>query len=695
MAKSFTNYNPRIIEQDNVAIVQSSSQITSDPTATVLDKDWSKEAFLINDSEFGDTGDIVNRYWSTASAKFTDTRMGCNIGVNSRPQFTRYADVRVQGRLAGRKKVTVGETSGNFGMGRYYSEAIDDPGQVVYLRFGVPQFNSLTNFISKAFSGDLTTLARTGRTSAFFTLGKLVGSIAAMVAFPAIAVIAIGYKVVNHYFGRATSKFYTLKPTMHLYWSVVNQLVNTLAINRGILPKMLNDDPAQRIGRPYKIDEDTLSAMARLLPDMFVEDAVGFRFDVYAIANKAQRLANQQFHTDYTDLNNGTSTDFTGYVKKDITSNGSHPTHISDDKNKPTLGARLNDLLQFGYYTTTDKDSKTEINPKIDINNPKGAEKKDTSWFQDFLTHTDSEFRDGAAFASFRVDHTGSVSESFANATVESDLSSKLNGISSQIREARFTFAEGNLVGGVGGMIQDVVGAAKDVVMGAASGLTFGFSDLLAGLAGSGFVDIPKHWQSSTANLPRSSYTIQLISPYNNPISHVQNIYIPLCMLLAGALPMGTGKASYTSPFICQLYDRGRCQIQLGMIESLSITRGTSNLPFDIEGKALALDVTFTVADLSSIMHMPISAGDLFGYDTTLDEDNILSDYLAVLAGQDIYSQIYALPKAKLRLAKDIANAAKLTSSAYWASVVHDSMPFKNVLEGLNRGTNVTVVTNG
>ena len=217
------------------------------------------------------------------------------------------------------------------------------------------------------------------------------------------------------------------------------------------------------------------------------------------------------------------------------------------------------------------------------------------------------------------------------------------------------------------------MGAVKDLALGALDGVTMGMSNLALGLGGSGFIDIPKHWQSSTAQLPRSSYTMKLISPYGNAISQIQNIYIPLCMILAGTLPIATGKQSYTSPFICQLFDRGRCQIRLGMIESLQITRGTSNLAFDLNGNALALDVTFTVVDLSSIMYMPLTTGTLGGVDMTMDEDNILMDYFAVLAGQDLYTQIYDMSKAKLNIARQLMKVGKLTSAAYWSSLFHES----------------------
>ena len=150
-------------------------------------------------------------------------------------------------------------------------------------------------------------------------------------------------------------------------------------------------------------------------------------------------------------------------------------------------------------------------------------------------------------------------------------------------------------------------------------------------------------------------------------------------MLMAGSLPLSTGSTSYSSPFLVQLYDRGRCQIQLGIIESLSITRGTSNLPFNNKGGVMAVDVSFSVADLSTIMHMPISTGSFLNTSRTgnriSDEDNILMDYLAVLAGQDVYSQIYGMPKVKLAFAKMInLGYEQLTSPAYHAAFFHEEL---------------------
>lgn len=668
---NFTNIDPALNEIDNISIFKTKTSLLSDQQGSLLDKDWAKQAFLTADKNFSDKDDITNRYWSSANGKFTDTKLGSNIGINSRPQFNRYSDIRSKGRLTGRSDVSLTSTIGDNGMGRYYSEAIDDPSQTIYLRFGVPQFNTLTNFLRRAFDGGDIAYNRTGRFPALYKLGQVVGTLTALTAFPILAVAMLAGKAINFFFGRETSRFYTLKPTMHVYWSAVQMLVSTLAINSGIFPKVMNQNTAeQKIGKPFTIDQDQLSMLHDLAPDIFNSQN---GIDIYAVANKGQRLANTAFDKAWDAYEGNTGSDTGGKIMKELSPSGNDDPGLITGGAAPNMMDYLNRVYNLKeYFQSKDAEERLEVDPKLDENKPKGDEKDKPGWFDSYTKFFQSEFRDGSQFAVFKVDHTGSVSESFSNATTESDLSQKLNSISSQARQARFSFADGNLAGGVLGMAASAVGAAKDLALGALDGVTMGFSNLITGLGGSGYIDIPKTWQSSSVNLPRASYTIQLISPYGNPISRLINIFVPIAMLLAAALPRSTGKASYTSPFICQLFDRGRCQVKLGMIESLSIERGTSNLQYNLKGDALAFNVTFTVVDLSSIMHMPTSGGSLLENNMSIDEDNILSDYLAVLASQDIYSQVYAIPKAKLRLAATIAKYMPLSSPAFWASTTNN-----------------------
>lgn len=294
-------------------------------------------------------------------------------------------------------------------MGRYYSEAIDDPSQTIYMRFGVEQFNSLTTFLSNAFSADDTALARTGRaTGIFYNAAKAAGTITAVVAFPAVAALVMGAKLLNWIFARPTSKFYTLKPTMHTYWGAVNQLVNNIAINKGIFPKILADDATkgQRLGQPYVLDQGYLDQLHELMPDVFPEEVIGEGagnyFDIYALANRAQRQANQAFLEDYERLNTGTASDWTGYLQKELSGNGTHSTYISKPNGKSTFFAYMNRILRLDYFVSQDNNPRMEQDPRVDPTSKDPNAKKDPSLFKQFAEFFDAEFRDGSQFAVFK-----------------------------------------------------------------------------------------------------------------------------------------------------------------------------------------------------------------------------------------------------------------------------------------------------
>lgn len=639
----------------------------------ILDELWARRAFLVNDADLEKVVDAQQKYYSTAEVKFTDTRLGMSIGINARPQFTPYSDIRVKGKVRNRNDVTLGFVGGNYGLGRYYSEAIDDNAQTIYMRFGVPQFNSLMVFFQKAFNPATVRLVRSGRAeSVWYSAARAVGSVGIALKFPMVALAFLTVKLLAVCFSAPSSKFYTMKPTMHLYWKTVNSLVNAIAINRGILPRFYRGvfgEPVVDEQSPYYVDGDYLAKLHDLMPDVFTSN---FGYDIWAVANRAQRIANRIHEHDFDKWDNP-SADPKVLLEEtfDYDQYDDRP-----DANQDDIYAYYQEYITADTYQLANEeagDMATE-NPRLEpdprYDQETGEQLKDPP--AGLYEHLNAELRSGSGFAIFKVDFTGPINESFSNSVMESDLSNKFNSISSQFREARFSFAGGNVTGTP---VDGIVAGAVDAATGFISGITFGMFDAIAGLAGGGYIDIPKHWQSSNVSMPKASYSMQLVSPYGNPISQMQNIFIPLAMLMAGALPRSVGKQSYTSPFLVQVFDQGRCQIRLGMIESLSITRGTSHMAFSPMGKVMAVDVSFTVADLSSIMHMPISTGKLFDTPATMDEDNVLMDYLAVLAGQDMYSQIYPVPKAKLNLARLVSSKAHLISPAYWSSFVADQTP--------------------
>lgn len=694
-----TSMNPRLNEINGQGIAPTRTTNPQDSLALLLDRDWVKRSFMVSDAQLEDSTNIKNRYFSSADFKFVDTKLGRSFAINARPQFTPYSDIRRRGRLASRKPVSPISTTGDHGLGRYYSEAIDDPSQNVYMRFGVPEHTSILDFLTRAFDPEALHLAKTGRVKgALFTVGRAIGGYVGIVSFPQVAAIMFIGKIANTIFSKPRYKYYTLKPTMHNYWSAVNLLVNSMAANLRILPLTLSPD-TQIIGKPFKVDEETVSAMEELMPNVIRDGYI----DMFAVANQAQLIANKVFLEEYDKLDSSTQYNYDGYLKKGdggsvnnrLMSNGILGIDKSTNKSLPAF---INDITMVSEWFKSDEDaeksSKTELSPTIDPETGKFSEEraKDTSKKATYTDYLDAEFRSGSQFAVFKVNYTSGISESFTNSVKESEISQKLNQTVSQIRDLTFSAGDFKLPGAAGEAAGAVASGVGDVLSGALSGVTFGLSDALTSILSGTYVDIPKHWQSSDASLAKANYSMTLISPYGNPYSLLHNIYIPLAMLMASALPMAGGKGSYTSPFICELYDRGKIQIRLGMVESLTITRGTSNLGFSVNNKPLAIDVSMSVIDLSSIMSMPIApagikdavasvagaagaavGGVLGTYNPAIDEDSLLYDYLAVLTGLDIYSQIYPVPKAILNTAKAMIKAKTLTSPAAWAMLTNES----------------------
>lgn len=647
-----------------------------------VDKTWIKSVFMISGADL-DPADAINRYFTSAELKFTDTSMGGNIGINARPQFTRYADMRVKGRIKDRKDTTISE-KGNLGMGAYYSEAIDDNSQNLYLEFGVPKFNSLFTFFSRSIDRQALNIAKTGRSSIAYDVGKIAGGAAIFLMLPVISVTIWAIKsLTNVVLGDRPFNYYYLNPTMHTYWSTVNTIVMSMATELGILiPEFMRDAKEPVIGVPVQINQEDMNQMRELMPHIIGEDNY---IDVFAIATRAQAIANKQLEKEremYVRLDNSSFSSNTNNDQVDEEARNfiknTVGTYVESEKGRSfnnwlkDIMKDTNDLFQpeAEAFTkeqdtpaTLDETNIEEANAETISYNLNDTEKEE-GYFDNAKSYFKSAMLGGGGHAIFKVDYVGSVSESFSNSVTDVPSASTLKNISKSAKSTTFSFAGGNIAGGS----DTIVEAAKNIVTGSLDGLTFGLSNSLATLFGDAYIDIPKMWDDSTAQLPKLNYSMQLISPYGNIISQLQNIYIPLAMLLAGALPLATGKSSYTSPFICKAFLKGVHNVQLGMITDLSITRGTSNLAFNKQKKVLALDISFSITDFSEMMTAPID-NSLFlgGFNTGLDENSVFGRYVSTLASRDLLTDMYAIPKAKIRLSRLKYGYDQATSSSYWA----------------------------
>lgn len=620
-----------------------------------LDRDWISQAIMLPKYNVQVRDSRHNQY-RRARYKFTDTTLGGNFAINPVSQWPPSADVRVSRPF----QAGVGE-----GMGRAYSTLIDDNAQIIHLRFGVPQYNSLTTFFTGFYNHEAAVLARTGRApSVFYRIGRAIGFV---VTIPLMPLIFAG-NLYRFLANKPASKFYYLKPAMATYWQAANTLANGIAVSMGIIPRVLSDSDARPEGteagevtNDLHILDDvpnfTQSDVERLhnfMPEIYKR---GGGVDLYSVATRAQRMADRTRQLAIEAYERSTSPD---ELRRNFRQ------HLDQLRNERLPGSYSNGGLE-AHLTRWSSEAAGGARDS-DQSDSDSYQDNSTSWLGSFVEHARAELRDGSAFVSFRVNYTGSVSYSWNNETQESEVKSKFNSASASAQSTRFDFAEGNLgSGAIATTIGAAVNALKDLAAGVAS--TFNVDGLVA-LAGNAFVDIPDRWSNSTASLPTMTYTMELKSMYGNKMARFQKIFIPIAMLLAGALPKSAGKSSYTQPFLVELYDKGKNQIRLGIIDSIGVELGSGNMGFNQEHEALSATVTLSIKDLSSIMHMPLNASPgLF------DETNTYTDFLATLGSMGLQDQIYSMQRLKINATRMLTHYRSYTSPAKWANMAVASMP--------------------
>ena len=712
--------------------------------STTDDSSWIRRSFMLSAKDIR-SADVRWRTMTYAQQKFVDTRLGGNFAINPLPQYTSSADIKVIG-IRDRTQKGAG---GYDGMGEFYSDQIDNNQQLVHLSFGVPEFNGMITFFTSFFNQDAALLANEGRASISYYLGRAAGFVVAIGTLMAHPWLCTGAFAARFFTKSPSSKYYYFKETMPLYWNRVNMIANQIAVNMGIVPRVYLDDRGSAV-EDERIDRNDLyiTYAHRVAPDIFRE---GGGIDVYAVANRAQRLADARYN-DLLELGTvgGTPQQIKQKLEEYITSVVSdkaenpsiekyldryHRLAIGDKAHK-RQDAISNRLSQDASTVEAEKVPGSEgsatpdygpqgLRPRYIPNDVKdGTEKVQDGYAKEpgILDYWMANRRDGSQFVTFRTDYGGSMSESFTNNVTESQIQQTFNGMAGASKNAHFSFSGGET--GIG-MIDAVKQSVMDFVKGGLESIQL--SGLMA-LAGQAFVDIPKHWESSMAQLPTAQYTIELRSWSGNKLARFLNMYVPLSCLLAAVLPLSTGRQSYSAPFICQCFCRGRAVIRLGMITSLQITRFTGNMGASRNGDCLGIDISFEVTDMSSLMHAPIdvgnpvlqnaakvggavaggvggaAAGSVLGPGGTivggaigaeggaflaegvaklgngiLDEDNPFNDYMAVLSNLSTADMIYPFRKLSLNMTRAWQAFDTHFTKAHFASAMDEYWPTRTL----------------
>ncbi len=663
---------------------------------TVLDTEWISDIFMIKPEQLDEVVKDA-RFWTTAEMKVTDTSLGGNTSINNLPQFTRYTDPRVKGLRKDRADVKVNHVTGNIGMGRYYSEKIDDNYIRCFMEFGVPEFNGVFSFLTSAVDYKEAVIANSARSPVPYMVGHLAGSIAMFAAFPiASTLIWLGSYAKDLLIGPGNFDFYYMKPAMFKYWSVVNSLVIMMATELGILvPYFESNTNDNIIGTPVKFDKDDLNFLKQYMPNLITDEN---NIDIMAVVTKTQRAINQYLDKSYTEILQENSL---GSLHELIEK--SRNIDIPTPTTETSFWKKMKDLLTGSYfYDSNSSNNNNENKPetskdktpkKISANDDGTYNKGDLHFKQNeqgpasnFFEIAKATAYEGAQYAVFNVEYLGSSTTSFSNQTGELELEGILKGVGSKARSVKFNLGGGEIIPG----LQTMLNAAKDTAVGLLDGATFNVTGkILTLLLGDGNVSLPLRWMDSSISLPSHTFKMKLVSPYGNPISQLINIYIPLASIMAGALPLATGRRSYTSPFLCSMFIRGYQSIKLGMITSLNITKGTTNLAFNKSRKPLGVEVEFSVTDFSQVVALPVGHDLVSSSNIIMDDESPLNRFIQSLCGRDLYTTTYLFPKAKLRISREIQESSMVTKPSYWGMRIGEIFrPLSTLIPGATRYEN-------
>lgn len=319
--------------------------------------------------------------------------------------------------------------------------------------------------------------------------------------------------------------------------------------------------------------------------------------------------------------------------------------------------------------------------PDMQPTTPKSIESQpdldESSWLGQIGQLLMDGFYGGMDAVSFRIEGTGSVTDSLGNQTTSSAIASTFNNTVQAVQDFKFNVAGGNT--GVG-IIDEFVGTIKDAAAGLAAGSVIGNVPLA--LLGNARVDIADHWSDSSTNLHSESFSLYFEAPYAHPYSIATNVFLPLALLMPFVVPFSTGGATYTAPFLVKAFSRGKTIIRTGIVQNCSFTFGSGPLGWTTDMKPRNLRVDITIADLDKVLSVPIARVtnplaliDIAGQSSRyLGDIGKYNDWINRVAGVDYMDTVLRYNDLNKRLTRFTTDAVNMFKPQTIAGVVNDSI---------------------
>lgn len=290
----------------------------------IFDSQWIDSSFIAPLSSLDPDHKRV-ALTQTAFFKFKSCRLGGNLACNMPAGINHLADPLADGgfRIVGLRSkkgmadaMSYGPLLQNTGLGRWYSENIDDHTQTVTIQFGVPKFNSLLSFLGSSTSFLDSYIANKGEIPSTYIIAKDVSDVVRCIAMPMTSLIVWALKMgISALLSNKPYSYYYLDPMMESYWATVNDISNYFAAKLGIMKPMIGSGSLEAqseaakgvtTGRAYKLDKevkDMMIAMYGSTSGVFSDE---FDFiDVYDIVSRRQYIFNQVRRKVHSDILGG------------------------------------------------------------------------------------------------------------------------------------------------------------------------------------------------------------------------------------------------------------------------------------------------------------------------------------------------------------------------------------------------------
>ena len=324
--------------------------------------------------------------------------------------------------------------------------------------------------------------------------------------------------------------------------------------------------------------------------------------------------------------------DYSKYKWNTDVSKGRSSTEKIFNAGVSSISNALNTVVDFGKDVINGIGSILNItssDTNVTSNTTSNELKYETS--SDSLIESAEDILTNYNYVQFFIDAT-TTDETMSNNVGDSKIKGLLDGTSDMLKEVAFIVNSG---GADASFIDNMADGLADSLQGAVDGLVTDKSvngvlskvlNLTKNVAKGENIIMPQVYQNSSYD-KSYSFTVHLKTPYGTKFGYFMDICVPLMHLLALGIPKQTTANTYGSPFLVKAYCEGMFTCNMGMVTTISVSRGVNN-SFSVDGLPTEVDVTVNIQDLYSDLSMsPQSSPLLFANNSSLIE------YLATTCG--------------------------------------------------------------